>query len=354
MPRYSKNRKRKLVRKQKGFEHPYQIIHFLSTASEKDMKPFRDTARSYVEGEKQPPIPLKRKALKRIATLHPKKLVKHVVADFQGNDAVGGGIGSAIGAISHVAGNMIGLPFGAQKPQALTLDQETAAYLVKMAYKPIDERPDTVLKRYERLSEFDSKHIAVYKDNRTGELTVACRGTKMNWSNIKDDIGILAGKTSVDSQEIDGVLDRLEKEFPGMKYNVAAHSLGTMFIETQRPEHGAYYDNVYMFNPASSPMQSDDFEQLYANNPQYQYFINHGDLVSSNLLQFMTPDTLENSVNFGSYAWSPVTAHSLSNWYPEGFGNADGDPIALTEQKPSDDTAELQQDNEQTQQDNLS
>jgi hypothetical protein len=101
-------------------------------------------------------------------------------------------------------------------------------------------------------------------------------------------------------------------------------------------------------------MQSDEFEQLYANNEQYEYFINHGDLVSANLLQFMTPETLENSVNFGSYAWSPITAHSLSNWDPEQFGNADGDPISLTEQKPSLDTAEMNQDNEQTQAENLS
>ena len=59
MPRYSKSRGKKLVKKKtKGFKHPYEVIHYLTTAREEGLKPMRDKAKEYLHGESKPPIPL--------------------------------------------------------------------------------------------------------------------------------------------------------------------------------------------------------------------------------------------------------------------------------------------------------
>ena len=92
MPRYAKAKNKKLVRKMKRFKHPYQIIHFLQTASDSQFKPFQELASDYVTGKQTPPTRLKRRALQKIATKGPKALVKDTVRSFQENDALGGGI----------------------------------------------------------------------------------------------------------------------------------------------------------------------------------------------------------------------------------------------------------------------
>jgi hypothetical protein len=363
MPRYSRNKNKKLVRKHKTFQHPYQILHFLSIASEEDMKPFRDIATSYIKGEARPKVPLKRRALQRIALQSPRKLMKHTVKDFQGNDALGGGVGSALGAIGQVASNMLGIPqlhdaiFGSPKPKAQSLDSEFMAYLVDQAYLPIDQRPDTVLKRFERMPLYDTDHCAVWKDVITGEMTVSVRGTTMNWADISSDLAILAGSIKTESTELDNVLDLLEKNYPDSNFNIAAHSLGTMIVANEQGEHGGNFNNVYLFNPASSAAQPDKYEAEMANMPGYQYFINHGDLVSANMVQFMNQHTLETQVTVGDYQWSPVSAHSLSNWFPEGFEKQDGVSTQVTKLDNQDtnyDVAELQIDTPETQAANLS
>ena len=93
MPRYTKSKNKKLVRKHKDFKHPYQVIHFLQTSSDKQFQPFRDQARDYLSGATVPPVKLQKRALQRIAILDPKELTKHAVRDFNGDDALGGGVG---------------------------------------------------------------------------------------------------------------------------------------------------------------------------------------------------------------------------------------------------------------------
>jgi hypothetical protein len=258
---------------------------------------------------------------------------------------------------------MLGIPqlhdaiFGSPKPKAQSLDSEFMAYLVDQAYLPIDKRPDTVLKRFERMPQYDTSHCAVWNDVTTGEMTVAVRGTTMNWADISSDLAILAGSMKTESAELDNVLDLLEQEYPNSKFNIAAHSLGTMIVANEQGEHGGNFNNVYLFNPASSAAQPDKYEAEMANIPGVQYFINHGDLVSANLVQFMKPETLESQVTVGDYQWSPVSAHSLTNWYPEGFEKQDGvstQETKLTNQPTSDETAEFHQDNPVSQAANLS
>ena len=102
-----------------------------------------------------------------------------------------------------------------------------------------------------------------------------------------------------------------------------------------------------MFNPASSPGQNDQYEKTLANDSSYEWFINHADLVSNNLLQFMDESTLQDRVNFGDYKYSPVASHSLTQWYPQQFTTPK--PQKQAPQEATFDTAEMKQDNVQTQ-----
>ena len=135
------------------------------------------------------------------------------------------------------------------------------------------------------------------------------------------------GNGNTNSREMNSVWDRLEAAKPNMKYDIACQSLGASFGNKEQSEHGKHWDDVYVFNPGSSPMQSDNYEQAMANNDQYQYYVNHGDPISANLIHFMSQDTVQNSTWFGDYQYSPIGSHSITQWYPEGFTAQDDKPL---------------------------
>ena len=59
-----------------------------------------------------------------------------------------------------------------------------------------------------------------------------------------------------------------------------------------------------------------DYLKKIANDPKYTYFINPSDAVSSALFSEMEEGTVhKNYIN--KFVYSPVTAHSLSQWFPE-------------------------------------
>jgi hypothetical protein len=121
---------------------------------------------------------------------------------------------------------------------------------------------------------------------------------------------------------LDTVLDSVERDFPGQKYSISGHSLGSAYIWGEQ-DHSNNWDNVYLFNAPSSPLQSDSVVESQANDSQYQYYLNHGDVASSNLQYFMNEETLANNVHFGGYQYGPMSAHSIHNWYPETFNQVD-------------------------------
>ena len=323
MPTYRRSKNRKLVRKSRKFTKPYQIVHFLATANEEEFKPFRDKAREYLSGQDSPPVPLQKEVLQRIATEHPKKLIPHAVSDFNLNNAKGGGMASGIAVLYKQLAHLLGMDklkdaiFGVDKQKPQSLDSTYAAYLVDQTYSDPTDRPSKVLNKFTRLTQYDSNHISVWQDASTGELTVAVRGSRSQKSDIMEDIGILVGNTNPNSSELDGILDRLERDYPNTKYDVACHSLGAMYVNSEREEHGKFWDHVYMFNPGSSPMQSDSYEREMGNNELYSYYMNHGDPISANLLEHMSHDTLQNQTTFGDYSYSPMGSHSITQWFPK-------------------------------------
>ena len=358
MPRYRKSQNKKLVRKSRSFQNPYQIIHFLSSASQEEFKPFQDKAKDYLTGKSVPLAPLKKSSLHKIASMKPRDLMSHAVSSFQNDKAVGGGISSALAILLKQFGHLIGFDkikdavFGSKKTPRSQKSQ-FLAYLVDQTYNTIGERPNTVLQKFERLPDYDSKHVSVWRDNTTGELTVSVRGTQDKMDYVED-IGVLFGNTNPNSSELDGILDKLEEDFPNVKYDIACHSLGAMFVNSEQKEHGSHWGQVYMYNPASSPAQSNSFETEMGNNPQYQYFINHNDPISANLVEFMNQDTIANQTAFGDYYYSPMASHSIGQWFPDGFSAADNDPLKPADKPTNMDTAEYNQDNEVTQAQNLS
>ena len=79
-------------------------------------------------------------------------------------------------------------------------------------------------------------------------------------------------------------------------------------------------DEFYLFNPASSPFQSTEYLKEEANNPDFTWFINQGDLVSKGLYQQMGKETLgSDRIHLGPYRWDPLHAHFLDQWVPEGY-----------------------------------
>lgn len=361
MPNYRKSRG-KFVKKHRNFKHPYQMIHFLSTTREKEYKPFRDIAKQYLSGDIVPSTKLSKQAIQHIAYNDPKQLVPHVVHEFEGQ--LGGGISSGVASIVHEGAHLLGIDllhdaiFGVTKPQKLqSFDSKFTAYLIAQTYKPISERKDETLGRFTRLSKYDKNNVSVWKNNDTGELTVTVRGTKANLHDIGADIEIFFGRTHMTNDNLDEVLSAVERDHPGEKYNIAGHSLGSAYVwgEQDRSDN---WDNVYLFNAPSSPLQSDSAVSANANNEQYNYYLNHGDIASHNLAYFMDHDMLQNNVNWGHYQWSPLSAHSIHNWYPSDFNDVDehlaNQPKTYDNEPTSMDTAEFHQDTPVTQAANLS
>lgn len=206
MPRYRKRRGKKIVHKPTTFDHPYQMIHFLSTATESEFAPLREKANDYLNGVETPPIPLRRRALQQIATQHPRKLVKHAVDELNRNDMVGGGISSGVAVLLKEFGHLLGLDViankitGVKKQKLQSLDSQFAAYLVDQSYKKQEDREETALGKFKRLTKYDTDITTVWQNVETNELTVAVRGTKMNAKDLLQDVGILFGNTQTKSK----------------------------------------------------------------------------------------------------------------------------------------------------------
>ena len=366
MPKYRRGKKGRLQRTTKNFEHPYQMIHFLNTATPEQYKPFRDLAKTYLDGSNVPGRKLRVSALEQIAYGEPRKLVPHLVNEFEdGGEQLGGGIASGLSTLVHEGAHLLGLDllwdkiFGAPKKKLQSLEGQKVAYLVDQTYKPSSKRKDKTI-GFTRLPQFDSDMISVWQDDKTGELTVTVRGTKFKPSDLLADTQILLGKTNMVLPALEETLNEVEKEFPGEKYNIGGHSLGNAYIFNEL-DHKANWDGVYIFSPPASPLQSDSTVSNWANQEGFNYYVNQGDLVSGDFSYFFEKDTLADQVYYGDYRYDPVSSHSLTQYYPPFIADSDDLPPAgptydredAPEQLPTDE-AVLGRDTEETRVEGLS
>jgi hypothetical protein len=325
MPKYTKSRGRKtLVRKKRYPAHPYEVLHALSTTRADDFKHYRNVAQSYLDGTKVPPIPLKKDALVHMVHNTQQYLTSEAAHDFQqGDKQLGGGIASATAVITGEIGHLIGADqfldwLGhVKKPQkSQSFESEVAAYLTDLGYKDPNERPDKAM-MFDRLDKYDTQHCSVWQNRNTGDLLLTIRGTKLNASDISQDLQLMAGQTKFEDLEFKGVMDKLQSDFPNERYSVAGHSLGCAYIMEEAPRYHDQWDNTFLFNAPSSPAQNDGVLENRVNNYGLDFYSNHGDILGANTNYMFNNETLDEHVYWGGYQWSPVSAHGMTQWYPQ-------------------------------------
>jgi len=370
MPRYISSRDGEFQgRKKRSFVSPNHIIHFLSTARDQDWEPFKNIAIEYATNKRTPPKRLNLRHVNTVASSKPRDLVPHVINEFNSHvdpdreSLLGGGIADVIHTVGHTVGHLFGLDklsdaiFGGPTQKERSYDSEIAAYLVDQTYKPPKERPFIGVDGYKRLQKYDSDFYSVW-EKPDGELLVTIRGTKLNHSDIGSDMKILVGTKGGKLDSLDPLFDQLEKDFPNTKYNTAAHSLGTSYLLKEFPEHRDNMNEVFLFNVASSPLQSEGQLENIANQ-NAQYYVNSSDLVSSGAYGRMNRETIDNNLYLADYTYSPIAAHSLTQWYNEDDMKKEQHEQYLAtpkkeEETTSFDVAELQQDTEETRAEGLS
>ena len=312
-------------KKFKGFDSLAHMTQFLSRCSKKDWNEYRKLAKAYLTGKKTPPRVLRKTVLRKILRNSPQRLVGQVEREHRHHrrkpedSKLGGGISEAVSTISHEVANALGVPYlmdligkGPER-KPLTEKQQAFAAAIDDTYKPMGERKNKI-GGMTRLTDYDSDRISVWRQ-ANGEKFIAVHGTA-GMADIKEDAKLLAGKDKSVDPEVEALMDKLDAA--GEEYDIGGHSLATSFIYNALPEHGSHIDEIFLFNPASSPFQDVDYLKTHANEDErITFFINEGDMVSSGLYQQMDQNTLDNRVHVGDYRWSPLAAHSLTQWYDE-------------------------------------
>ena len=326
MPRYKRKHP-----KWQGFKDPRHMMHWLTKQDpeeERYAKHFREKAKDWLDGRSEPPVRLSKRALRHIVHNHPLHLAGEMMTELKhqrkGGD-VGGGITEAIHTLGSEAANLLGIPKiiewfgGGYTHRKIPREQQIFAEAVQATYKKIEDRPDTLFGLI-RLPEYDLDRLSVWKEPNGNSVFVSVHGTTMTWHDIGADAQILTGQT-VTSQEVQDTVIMLAEA--GFEIDIGAHSLGTQYIVNLPLDVQEHIDDVYLWNPASSPFQDTSYLIEQANHEHYTYFMNPSDVVSNGLWQQMSHDTVDNQTYIGGYRWSPISAHSMDQWSDLDIENED-------------------------------
>jgi hypothetical protein len=230
----------------------------------------------------------------------------------------GGGIHDALESSLQIVGGLLGGEkvnnwFGPEVVhKKLSVRQRNMARLVDATYKP--KRPDE-MERYTRVKEYDTNYGALWKG--PNDYVFAVRGTK--FSKLKDiwkDLKIMGGSTSQGDEEFTKSFVRFTKEHPHAKLALAGHSLGTEIAykaARDDPDQYSGLEEIYLFNPASSPAQDKTHIRKIIGDQRVQLFLNKGDVVSNYFSQNLKPDE-QHRVHYGRFSRAPQNAHGLAQW----------------------------------------
>ena len=316
MPNYIRGVERKFP-----FENHTHLVNFLCKNNREDenWKHVANTAKQFIKKGRYAHL---HNHFETITKKNPYLISRDVlreVRDQQNKKDVGGGMIQAMNTIGHAILNLTGLPKlkeyleSGKEKKTMTQKDELFALALNNTYKTIGEREKSIHlggQTLKRMPSYDTERYSVWQED-DGQFLVSVHGTTLGkdlWSDTK----ILAGDTSTNEPELNGLLDRLDEE--NKTYDLVGHSLGTSLIHNALKEEKHNVDEVYMFNPASSAFQSTDYLKDEGNKKNYNYFINPSDIVSSGLYQQMSNDTIKNNTVLGSYKFSPLSAHSMSSW----------------------------------------
>jgi len=302
------------------------MMHFLTKQDPNDERyrtHFRDKALDWLNGNSEPPVRLSKRALRRVVHSHPLHLAGELMTEMKrrrkGDKDVGGGIPEVIHTLGSEAANLLGIPKviewfgGGFKHRKIPREQQIFAEAVQATYEKIEDRPDTLFGLV-RLPEYDLDRLSVWKEPNQNAVFVSVHGTQMNWHDIGEDAQILAGAT-VTSQEVQETVTQLANA--GYEIDIGGHSLATQYIVNLPLDVQEHIDDVYLWNPASSPFQDTSYLIEQANHEHYTYFMNPSDVVSNGLWQQMSHETVNNQAYISGYRWSPLAAHSMDQWSPD-------------------------------------
>ena len=305
------------------------VTQFLYHVKDEDWLHFQNSARDALEGKVQFPVKIKPSSLRLVHKSRAVELVKPLIdehlahQDPTSESHRGGGIFHAIQSLFQVVGGFLGgkkvnsFIGGEVEHKKLSLHQRTMARLVQSVYK--QKRPEEV-GSWTRIDDYDSRYGSIFKNTR-GHYTLAVRGTKGNLRDIWKDIKIGFGSKEQRDSDLEKSLEKFHKEHPGSKLNVTSHSLGTMLatnaMKYVKPEQASEEKNdFFLFNPASSPLQSKEAVRSVQDNPtsNVEYFLNKGDIVSNYFSQQLSQEEIEKHVFYGKYSKSPLSSHGLAQW----------------------------------------
>ena len=305
------------------------VTQFLYHVKDENWRHFQNAARDALEGRVQFPVKIKPSSLRAVHKSRAAALVRPLILehlahhDPKSESHRGGGIFHAIQSLFQVVGGIIGGKkvnsfFGGEvEHKQLSLHQRTMARLVQGVYK--NKRPEEI-GSWTRIDDYDSNYGSIFKNAR-GHYTLAVRGTKGNVKDLWKDVKIGFGSKSQRDGDLEKSLAKFHKEHPGAKLNVTGHSLGTMLatnaMKNVKPEHAPTEKNdVFLFNPASSPFQSKAAVRDIEENKNWNvdYFLNKSDLVSNFFSQQLSQEEIDTHVFYGKYAKSPLSSHGLAQW----------------------------------------
>jgi len=262
---------------------------------------------------------IKPSSLKTIATSSPHSLISKIskehreAANFRSETHLGGGLHHAVKTLFKTVWNLLGgntitrLFKKNKKQRKLGKEQIDAARLVSASYKK--DRPDNV-GDWKRMDAYDSEYGSFWQKGDDYFLSV--RGTKLRFKDLWKDGKLMLGSESQHNEKLEDSIDRFIKEHPSAKFDVAGHSLGTELAMNYLNTIGFNnVDDIYLFNPASSPAQGKDHVMQNINNSKVELFLNSNDPVSNFYSQNIDH---EKNVYWGEFSANPISSHSLAQW----------------------------------------
>ena len=199
-----------------------------------------------------------------------------------------------------------------------TLEDNKYAAIVQQAYKPIDQRVDSLFGGdWVRDTAMDDDQFSVWVDDSDKQVHVALRGTKLNYADLASDLNIVLSNASGNVPEIRAFLEKVvEKYGDDFVLDVSGHSLGgNELMELFEGDDLEGFDRVNLFNPGVTPTHNLDSAKDAVADERVHFYLNSGDLIS-NAFVSMIPSERDNVV-WVKPTHSPMTNHGVSQWNPD-------------------------------------
>jgi hypothetical protein len=300
---------------------------FLSYVPDENWAHVQNVAKQSLTGEINHENKIKPSSWRKLANNSGFDNIKHLTDEYIGHHNprsdvhLGGGIHEAIMSALQMVGGWLGGRrlnewfAGEKEIKPISNYERDMAKLLQATYQK--NRPET-MGRWTRIDDYDSEYGSIWR-GPTGSYVLSVRGTKLHWKDIFRDIKIAGGSGAQSDDDLVRTLHKFNTDHPDNKLSVAAHSLGTQLAYNGLKAAKTNVDNLFMFNPASSPFQEKQVVREIVENTDYntKYYLNSGDVVSNYFSQLMSPSEISSSVSYARYSRSPLSAHGLAQWVEE-------------------------------------